>query len=258
MVLVQSSDETPIHYRVVGSGPRALMLVHGWMVSGAVWDDFLAELEATQFRVIIPDQRGTGASESSGSFSLDQYAADLRAIADKEKLATYSVVGHSMGGQIAQCVAATDSRVASLVLLNPVPASGLPLPEEAAELFRNSGGDREKQRMIFSMACKELSPAALERLLDDAVQIPLACIRGAYDAWTAGGFVQTLAAIACPTLVLATDDPFLPRELLEQTVVSLIRGARLAHLPGPGHYPQVERPADTAALVTSFLQANAR
>ncbi len=139
------------------------------------------------------------------------------------------------------------------MLLNTVPAGGLPLPPDAAGLFRTSGQDRGKQQTILGLACKQLAPASMERLLDDAAKIPVACIQGAYDAWTTGGFADKLAAVACPTLVVATDDPFLPPAFLEQAVVSLIRGAKLAHLPGPGHYPLVERPKETAAMVRAFV-----
>jgi len=45
----------------------------------------------------------------------------------------------------------------------------------------------------------------------------------------------------------------LPPAFLREKVVHPIRGARLAYLPGPGHYLQVERPAETATLLTSFL-----
>jgi pimeloyl-ACP methyl ester carboxylesterase len=57
---------------------------------------------------------------------------------------------------------------------------------------------------------------------------------------------------------VATDDPFLPPPFLTQAVVQPIRNARLVYLPGPGHYPQVERPAETAALIGAFLAGSAR
>jgi pimeloyl-ACP methyl ester carboxylesterase len=253
MPTIQSSDQTSIHYRVLGNGPRTAILVHGWMVSGAVWDELVEALDLTRVRLVIPDQRGAGASVAASGFNLEQYARDLQAIADAEKVSRFTLVGHSMGGQIAQLVAASDPRVDGMVLLNSVPAGGLPLPPDAAGLFRTSGQDREKQKTILGLACKQLSEASLQRLLDDAGRISAACIEGAYDAWTKGGFADRLGRVACPTLVVATDDPFLPPAFLEQAVVSLIRGARLAHLPGPGHYPQVERPKETAAIIQAFV-----
>ena len=54
-------------------------------------------------------------------------------------------------------------------------------------------------------------------------------------------------------LVLATDDPFTPPDLLRKAIVSKIARASLAYLPGPGHYPTAERPRETAAVLRAFL-----
>ncbi|MCY1073018.1 alpha/beta fold hydrolase [Archangium lansingense] len=255
MPTVASSDQTPIHYRVVGDGPRNVLLVHGWMVSGAVFGEFVEKLDTTGLRLVIPDLRGSGGSGAPASgYTLEQHARDVLAVADHAGLKRFTVVGHSMGGQVAQWVAAQEpSRVEGLVLLNTVPAGGLPLPPDAAGLFRTSANDREKQKIILGLACKQLSAEALERLLKDAGTVAKGSIEGNFDAWTGGGFEAKLASITAPTLVVATDDAFLPPAFLREKVVNAIKNARLAYLPGPGHYPQVERPAETAALLTSFL-----
>ena len=260
MPTVNSSDQTPLHYRVVGDGPRNVLFVHGWMVSGAVYDACVEKLDTTGLRLVIPDLRGSGGSgRPAGGYTLEQHARDVLAVADHAGLQRFTLVGSSMGGQIAQWVAAhAPSRVEGLFLLPTVPAAGLPLPADAVGLFRTSAGDREKQKIILGLACKQLPEAALERMLKDSGEVARASIEGSFDAWTAGGFEDKLGAITAPTLVLATDDPFLPPALLREKVVQHIRGARLAYLPGPGHYPQVERPVETAALLTSFLAAVGR
>src|SRR6185295_17549700 len=140
-------------------------------------------------------------------------------------------------------------------LLCPVPASGIPLPEDARGLFRTSAGNRDAQRTILNLACKELSEASRERLLDDAAKVSAVAIEQGFDAWTAGGFADKLGATEAPTLVVATDDPFLPPDFLQKAIVAHIPRAGLAYLPGPGHYPQVERPRETAALLRAFLAA---
>ncbi|RKH67476.1 alpha/beta fold hydrolase [Corallococcus llansteffanensis] len=253
-----ATDGTTLHYRVLGDGPRSVVLVHGWMMSGAVWDAMLEKLDLTGLRVVVPDHRGTGSSgRPSSGYSLEQYAKDVLAVADHAGAKRFTLVGHSMGGQIAKWVASeVPARVAGLVLLNSVPASGLPLPPDAAGLFRTSAGDREKQKTILGLACKQLSPESLEGMLKDAAGVSKEAIEQCFDAWTAGGFAHRLAAITAPTLVVATDDPFLPPLFLKQAVVAPIQNARLTHLPGPGHYPQVERPAETAALLSAFLAGN--
>ena len=255
MAETRSVDGSKIAYRVLGSGELAVVLVHGWTVSGAVFDAMIEQWNPVGLRLVIPDLRGAGHSDKPESgYTLDAYAADVMAVADEEKLERFVLVGHSMGGQVAQLVAARHpGRVQKLALLNTVPAAGLPLPEGLVELFRGSGGSREDQAKILGMSVLSLPEAAQERFLDDAATVSPACVAAAFDAWTKGGIAGELDRIDAPTLVLATDDAFLPPPFLIDQVVSRIRGARLAVLPGCGHYPQCERPRETAAVLDAFL-----
>lgn len=245
-----SHDGLDLHYRVLGAG-EPVVLVHGWMVSGAVWNPIVDALVDGGKRLIIPDQRGAGRSGKPGQgHGLDDYAADLLALVDAVGLDRFELIGHSMGGQIAQLAATTlGDRLASMRLLCPVPACGITLPEDLSALFRTSGGDPAAQTQILQMACKRLDDAKLEALLADAATVSTVCIAEAFDAWTSGGFADRLAAITCPTRVIGTDDPFLPPAFLQQTVVDPIAHASWVHVPGPGHYPQVESPAETAAAL---------
>lgn len=255
-VLAPGGDK--VAYRVFGDGPRTLILVHGWMMSGAVFDPFLSALDTAGLRVVVPDLVGSGDSARPESgYTLARYADDVLAVLREvmsEGAPPAIVLGHSMGGQVAMLVAASArASVAQLVLLNPVPSCGVDLPEEARGLFRSCAGDAEKLGMILDMATEELSGPDRARLLAIAVDVEEACIIEAFDAWTAGGFEDRLAEISASTLVLATDDAFLPRAFLESEVVDRISGARLHYLAGPGHYPIVERAAETAAIVSDFL-----
>ncbi|WP_338872296.1 alpha/beta fold hydrolase [Myxococcus stipitatus] len=259
MPTLSAADGTSIHYRVVGEGPRTVVLVHGWMMSGAVWDATVERLDVTGLRLVIPDARGTGQSgKAAGGYTLEQLAQDVLAVVDAVGAKRFTVVGHSMGGQIAQWLGAqVPDRVEGLVLLNTVPASGLPLPADAVGLFRTSAGDREKQKIILGLACKTLAPESLEAMLKDSAGVSEAAIQGMFDAWTAGGFADRLSRITAPTLVVSTDDPFLPPAFLRESVVKPIRRARMAHIPGPGHYPNTEHPQETAAVLSAFLAGSA-
>jgi pimeloyl-ACP methyl ester carboxylesterase len=260
MPTVNASDNTQIHYRIVGDGPRTVLLVHGWMVSGAVWNSMVELLDTKGLRLLIPDLRGTGKSgRPESGYTLEQHARDMLAVVEHAGAQRFTVVGHSMGGQLAQWIAAEAAeRVDGLMLMTPVPAAGMQLPPEAVGLFRTSAKDREKQKTILGLATKQLSAEALEKALADAGDVSEKAVVGGFDAWTGGGMVDKLTKISAPTLVVATDDPFLPPAFLTQAVVQPIRLARLAYLPGPGHYPQVERPVETAALVAAFLAGSAR
>lgn len=248
-------DGATLSYRTLGAseGP-AVLLLHGWMMSSAVWDVWLPQLDVGGRRLIIPDMRGCGGSSRwSGEYSHAQLAADALACLDAEGVAQARVVGHSMGGQLAQWIAAHHpARVSALTLLTPVPARGMSLPPEADGLFSTSGGDRGKQGTILDLACRQLGEATREAMLDDAGQVPASMVEAIYRLWSQASFEEALGQVEAPTLVVATDDPFLPPAFLRQAVVERIARARLVYLPGPGHYPQAEQPGATAALVESF------
>lgn len=239
----------------MGEGGLPVLFVHGWMLSGAVWDDVLEVLKPRRQRFIVPDLRGSGASgRPTEGYGVAQYVEDLIAIADAAGAPRFAVVGHSMGGQVAQVLAARHpDRVVAVAALSPVPASGIPLPPEVVDLFSTCAGDRGKQTAIFGAACKQLPDATRERLLDVSVKTSEPSIRQAFDAWRTGGFEAELAAIRAPVLCVACDDPFLPVEFLQKAVVDPIARGTLVHLPGPGHYLLNERPRETAAIVGAFL-----
>jgi non-heme chloroperoxidase len=249
-----ADDGVRLAWRAQGDpGAAAVLFVHGWMMSGAVWDAMLPHVRSPSWRVVV-DLRGTGMSDApNGGYSLERYAADVLAVADAARLERFVLVGHSMGGQIAQLVAArTPDRVRGLALYCPVPASGMQLPPDAHGLFRGSAGNRELQGTILDLACKELSATEKERLLGMAGAIGEPCIQGAYDAWT-GGFHDPLDGVRAPAMVVATSDPFLPADFLQAAVVDRLPAGRLAVLPGPGHYVPAESPAESAALLDAFL-----
>lgn len=249
-----SPDGHEISYRVLGEG-KPLLLVHGWMVSGAIWDPITDALQQAGYQLFIPDQRGAGDSAKPDSgYGIEQYAADVEALAQAASLDRFDMIGHSMGGQIAQVAAAElGDRVGQLVLLCSVPAAGMPLPDEAAQLFRTSAGNREAQATILNMACKQLDEQGLETILGVAESVAAPCIEQSFDAWTGGGFADRLGKISAQTHVYGTDDPFLTPETLNKMVVEPIPNAKFHHQPGPGHYPQVETPRETGERLRVIL-----
>lgn len=254
MPTIATSDGVKISYRVVGSGPRTVLAIHGWMVSSSVWDELAGLLDLEGLRLVIPDLRGTGGSDKpAGGYTIERYAQDALALMDELGDRSLVVLGHSMGGTIAQWIAAAaPERVAGLVLLCPVPASGAALPPEAVALFRGASTD-EPKTAILGMACKDLPEAARSRLLSTGASIPAACIAEAFDAWSGASFAERLGAVTARTLIVASEDPFLPPAFLREAIAAKIAGARVAMVHGAGHYVQVERPRETAAVIEGFL-----
>jgi pimeloyl-ACP methyl ester carboxylesterase len=88
-----------IFYRVSGTG-RPLLLVHGFAEDGSIWDEQVRYLKQ-RYMVIVPDLPGSGRSPFNTQLStIDDYASCLKALAEKEKLGSCIMIGHSMGGYI--------------------------------------------------------------------------------------------------------------------------------------------------------------
>lgn len=253
--MTTTNDGVKLAYRVLGDGPRTVILVHGWMVSSRVWDDLIAALDLSGIRLVVPDLRGAGDSDKPASgYTIERYGRDILGLADDLDARSFVLVGHSMGGTISQWIAAhAPARVDGMLLYCPVPASGMPgFPEQALELFRNAN-NAGAHAAILGMACTNLSDAGREHLLAAAATVPANCIAEAFEAWRGADFGDALAAVTARTLVVASEDPFLPPAFLQAAIVGRIAGARLAEIRGAGHYVSVERSRESAALLTAFL-----
>lgn len=109
--------DVEINYEVRGSGPP-LLLVAGTGYPGATWPDaFIAPL-AEELTVVTYDHRGTGASSAgTGPYSTRLFAHDATALLDAIGVGQAHVLGHSMGGRVAQWMALdAPASVRSLVL----------------------------------------------------------------------------------------------------------------------------------------------
>lgn len=91
-----------INYRIVGQG-EPLVLVHGWSCEGRYWDEFsYVEKLSSDFKVIIPDLRAHGRSETpmDRDFSDQAFASDVTAVLDNLGIDAAHVFGYSLGGWI--------------------------------------------------------------------------------------------------------------------------------------------------------------
>jgi pimeloyl-ACP methyl ester carboxylesterase len=91
-----------IHFRVTGSGPP-LLLIAGTGYPGATWPPEVVDSWATAFSVITYDHRGTGDSAGTDDeYTTRLFAGDAAQVVSAAASGPVAVIGHSMGGRVAQ------------------------------------------------------------------------------------------------------------------------------------------------------------
>jgi len=254
----------------------AMLLIMGLGMPGVAWpDEFVEALATAGFRAIRFDNRDCGHSTKlrgaplpslpwaiarallrlpvHAPYTLDDMAADSVGLLDALGIERAHVVGASLGGMIAQVVAARcPSRVTSLVSI--MSTTGNPNPRVAF-------GRAHALRAILS---RPLDAGDINRVVDHLARVfgvigspgfptdqkllrerlERVARRGWYPAGTmrqllailaSGDRRPSLARITAPTLVIhGRDDPLVPLAAGEDTARN-IRGARLEVIDGMGH-----------------------
>src|ERR1700722_17160467 len=86
--------------------PLSLVFVHGFLDNRTVWSPLMEQFESTSYVHYTLDLRGAGTLRGDGGpYTLAQRGADVERLIEKHQMARVVLVGHSMGGQIAELAA---------------------------------------------------------------------------------------------------------------------------------------------------------
>ncbi|MGW2342900.1 alpha/beta fold hydrolase [Streptomyces sp. NPDC001661] len=248
-------------YELHGDGPHKVIAVHGWFADRAAYAPIVPDLDRTSFQYALVDLRGYGeAKQTPGACTTAEAAADVLDLADRLGWERFSLIGHSMGGSVAQRVVANARhRVRRIVGISPVPASGLPMPPEQWELFVTADSSPANRRAIIDVTTGGVRPAAW---LDRMVERSLACsdakaFRAWLDSWTGDDFHADLEPCTVPALAVTGQlDPALAAPLMRSTWLTWFTRGELVDLPVCGHYAMDEAPLSLIRVMEDFLRAD--
>ena len=190
-----------------GDGPRALLFAHGWISSRRMWYDVVERLDPARFTAHLLDFRGTGQSDRpADGHDLDGYASDLRAALAVVGPAV--VVAHSMGGKVAQFVAATGApRSSSWCWSRPARRAPRASSERHRALAEAAFGSRGRiERFQRGAMTRAVAPAVMERIVDDALVAQREHWFGWYDRGRDADFTDRVGRIAVPTVVVGGEN----------------------------------------------------
>lgn len=235
-----------------------LVLVHGFMGGSAQWDGYVDGLKE-KTDIIAVDLPGFGANAHLRPIdSIGGYADWVIAHLHKEGLERYHLLGHSMGGMIAQEIALRDPDHINRLVLHATGAIGI-LPgrfetiEESKKRAAEDGAGATARRIAATWFRDRQAAPGFEHCAAIATQSSLAAINAGLDAMKAWSGKEQLRRIGQDTLVLWGDrDRTYPWEQIH-ILWTKIPSSYLSVLPGCAHAVHAEKPLLFNAILSDFL-----
>ena len=251
-----------LHVADSGKGEKCVVLLHGYLESMYVWDDF-TPLLTPQVRVVTVDIPGHGISQVLGEkHTMEQMAGVVRDMLDALDIERCTLVGHSMGGYITLAFAALyPERLDGLVLLSstPNPDTDPKRENRQREIELVKAGKKDAlARVAPEAGFAEQNRRRLKDYIDDLTE----CVHITEDDGIVallGGMMERadqnemMRKLTVPQLfIMGKKDPYIPLEAAEAIVASHPQ-AKVSWLDESGHMGFIEQPAECAAALLEFV-----
>lgn len=262
MPFVQIGDIS-VHYRRSGQrGAPPIVFVNSLGTDLRVWDALLPHLPAGH-ATLCYDKRGHGLTDATpGPYRMAQLADDLARLLDHLRLREVILCGLSIGGMIAQALAAGHpGRARALVLIGTAARIGAPeLWQQRIAAVEQDGiagiADGVLTRW-FTPAFHAKRPAELAGWRNMLTRTPTAGYAGCSAAIRDADLTESTRRLQIPTLCLVGEaDGATPPEVV-RGLAGLIEGAGFQIIEGAGHLPGVEQPEAVARHLRAFLAEHA-
>jgi len=251
------------YYLEEGLGERVVLMLHGIGGGHQAFGPQLRALAAGGWRALAWDMPGYGYSRSVSPYTIETLATSCLELIDVLEADQLVLLGHSMGGMIAQEVAArAPSVLAGLVLAGTTAAFGKPdgqwqrafLSERLAPLEAGRSMADLAPGIVKGLVGRDADPEVLRIASASIAAVPPASYRQALLALVEFDRREALGNLAVPTLVVAGAlDQNAPPAVMEK-MAARIPGAQFAIIPGAGHLMHWEEPEAFNRLVLEFLE----
>jgi pimeloyl-ACP methyl ester carboxylesterase len=246
-----------LYYEIQGTG-QPLVLIHGNVLDHRMWDDQFAEF-AQHYQVLRYDARGFGRSAVPTTAQYD-HADDLRVLLRTLGLHHAAILGLSMGGRIAINFALAYPEAIDALIAADAGVDGYtfeaPLLADVITEARRSGVDAA--RTVWQ-AHPLLAPASEK----PEVVKRLAEMTATYSGWhwlhadpqriPSPSALQRLATMQAPALIVVGERDLSDFHRIAEILAQRIPRAARVVLPGVGHMPNMEAPAQFNNVVLNFL-----
>ena len=253
-----ASQDVMLHVQCDGpeTGP-VVMFANSLGTDLRVWDPLLPHLPKG-LRIVRYDKRGHGLSDGPDApYEMDALVSDAEAVADALGLKEVVFVGLSIGGLIGQGLAARrPGLVKALVLMDTAAKIGTPeMWQTRIDGVRADGLGGMADGILDRWFAPEMrnDAAALAPWRNMLSRTPVEGYVGCCAAIAGADFTESTSDLTIPVMAMAgSEDGSTTPDMVKATAE--LCGAAFHVVDGAGHLPCVEKPEETAALITAFLK----
>lgn len=246
-----------IPYSITGTGPAALLFIHGFLDSSEVWSPVIDLLADSEHALVTVDLPGMGdLKDEEGEITLERYRDDVVSVIEAIS-SDVVLVAQSMGAQVAELVAiAIPERVRGLLLVTPVPLTGVNAPDEVVRDFYALGGNPDAQKSVRSHLSPNLPTSKLDALTRFGADVAPATVSTLVDLWNRGvpGAGEHSSFLGPVVILRGESDPFVTAVMANGVAVRF-KNAQQVALPGVGHWAHFEDPEALAGTIRELLAA---
>jgi len=248
-------------FTVLGAGPTVLML-HGIGGGHLSFAPQVETLASSGYRAVAWDMPGYGRSAPIEPYNFKGLAQSCIALIEALNCGDVALVGHSMGGMVAQEVMARRPELVSkLVLCGTSPSFGKPdgdwqrefIAQRTAPLDAGKSMAELAQVLVPQMVGPGSLPEGVRLATHCMSLVPASTYRRALEALVTFDRRANLPLIQVPTLVVAGEhDRNAPPKVMKKMADAIARSTYL-EMRGIGHLQNLESPDDFDRLLLNFL-----
>ena len=250
-----------LFYEDTGGSGEVILFHHGYTGSHDSWPPIVEQLRG-EYRCVMMDARGAGDSaHAPDGYTIEQYAADVIAMADALGIDRFTYVGHSMGGGVGMWLGLTHAaRLNRLVLVAPMPTAGIDVPAELRQASSKLWYDRDldelvRQRMVGAARPEVTDEVTAKGRVDRALSVSTGHYEGSWDSMVAFDVTDRLGEITTPTLMIVGAADSLARANLEDYL--RLPNATLHAFSRVGHFVPTDVPDEFTVVLRDFMHHGA-
>jgi pimeloyl-ACP methyl ester carboxylesterase len=244
-------------YKKIGNGTKTVLFLHELMGNYKNYEPIFPYLDTEKFTFIFVDLRGYGLSlDIEGEYSCHEASQDVKNLITFLNLKEVYLVAHSMSTMIAQKIALIDDRIIKLILITPIPASGIKLPQLAQDKLINEMSENKNkiEEIVYSASKRHNETWAKNRIKMAYEASTLEARVGYMKMYLTTDFSYEVRNINIPLKIIVGkyDFPIFGLSVVSKNFTHYYNDVEIVECQEAGHYPMLETPVYFASKIEEF------